>query len=176
MNSTSISLLNGGYFNYAAPEESKYDITDIARGLSHTARFSGQTVRPYYVAQHCYLVSKMVEPEHALAALLHDGAESFMADVPSPLKRMLPGYIELEHRAEADMCKRFGVQFPFHPSIKEADIRVFLAERRDMQPCVKEKCYEGYEPYEKNIIAWDSHMSYIYFMRRFDELTKGRKK
>lgn len=172
MNSTSISLLNGGHFDYAAPERSVYDIRDIARGLSHTARFSGQTERPYYVAQHSVLVSRMVPPEHALAGLLHDAVESFMADVPSPLKRMLPGYIELEHRAEADMCKRFGMKFPFHHSIKEADIRVFLAERRDMQPCVKEICYEGYKPYANKIIAWDSHMSYIYFLRRFKELTK----
>lgn len=176
MNSKSISLLNGGHFNYERPEESVYDITDIARGLSHTARFSGQTNRVYTVAQHSVLVSKMVPEEHALAGLLHDSVEAFMADVPSPLKRMLPGYVELEHRAEADLCKRFGVKFPFHPSIKEADIRVFLAERRDMQPCVKEKCYEGYEPYPNTIYAWDSHMSYIYFIRRFEELTKGRKK
>jgi 5'-deoxynucleotidase YfbR-like HD superfamily hydrolase len=172
MNSTSISLLKGGFFDYQNPERSQYGIEDIARGLSHTARFSGQTDRVYTVAQHCVLVSKLVPPEHALEGLLHDGVEAFMADVPSPLKRMLPGYIELEHRAEADMCKRFGMKFPFHPSIKEADIRVFLAERRDMQPCVKEVCYEGYQPYPNRIIAWDSHMSYIYFMRRFKELTK----
>lgn len=167
-----ISLLNGGYFDYEEPEKSMYTIEDIARGLSHTARFSGQTDRPYYVSQHSVLVSNLVPPEHALEGLLHDGTEAFLCDVPSPLKRMLPGYIELEKRAEADMCKRFGMKFPFHPSIKEADIRVFLAERRDMQPCVKEVCYEGYEPYRNKIIAWDSHMSYIYFMRRFKELTK----
>lgn len=175
MNSTSISLLKGGFFDYKSPERSQYTIEDIARGLSHTARFSGQTDRVYTVAQHCVLVSKLVPFEHALEGLLHDGVEAFMADVPSPLKRMLPGYIELEHRAEADMCKRFGIKFPFHPSIKEADIRVFLAERRDMQPCVKEICYEGYEPCTNKIIAWDSHMSYIYFMRRFEELIKEKK-
>lgn len=172
MNSTSISLLNGGFFDYEAPERSVYDIRDIARGLSHTARFSGQTDRAYYVAQHSVLVSRVVPEEHALAGLLHDAVEAFMADVPSPLKRMLPGYIELEKRAEADLCKRFGVKFPLHPCIKEADIKVFLAERRDMQPCVKEICYEGYQPYRNKIIAWDSHMSYIYFMRRYEELTK----
>lgn len=175
MNSTSISLLNGGFFDYTAPERSQYTIEDVARGLSHTARFSGQTKRSYFVAQHSVLVSQMVPEEHALAALLHDGTEAFLCDIPKPLKNLLPGYVELEKRAEADLCKRFGVKFPLHPCVKEADIRVFVAERRDMQPCVEEKCYEGYEPYEKNIIAWDSHMSYIYFMRRFDELTKGRK-
>lgn len=174
MNSTSISLLNGGHFDYESPERSVYTIEDIARGLSHTARFSGQTDRVYTVAQHSVLVSKMVPPEHALEGLMHDAVESFLCDIPSPLKRMLPGYIELEKRAESDMCKRFGMKFPFHPSIKEADIRVFLAERRDMQPCVKEVCYEGYEPYANKIIAWDSHMSYIYFLRRFNEL-KGNK-
>lgn len=172
MNSTSISLLHGGFFDYNEPERSQYTIEDIARGLSHTARFSGQTERPYYVSQHSVLVSKMVPAEHALAGLLHDATESFMADIPSPLKRMLPGYKELELRAEADLCKRFGVQFPLHPSIKEADIRVFLAERRDMQPDVKEVCYEGYEPCENHIYPWDSKMAYTFFMRRFKELSK----
>lgn len=172
MNSTSISLLHGGYFDYECPERSVYDITDIARGLSHTARFSGQTDRAYTVAQHSVLVSKMVPHEHALAGLLHDAVEAFMADIPSPLKRMLPGYKELELRAEADLCKRFGVKFPLHPSIKEADIRVFLAERRDMQPEVKEKCYPGYEPCENHIYPWDSRMAYAFFMRRFEELRK----
>jgi hypothetical protein len=172
MSDFKISLLNGGHFDFLEPEKSVYAVEDIARGLSHTARFSGQTQRPYYVSQHSIIVSKIVPEEFALEGLMHDAMESFMADIPSPLKKLLPGYIELEKRAEADMCKRFGMKFPFHPSIKEADIRVFLAERRDMQPCVTEKCYEGYEAYPNKIIAWDSHMSYIYFMRRFKELTK----
>lgn len=167
-----ISLLNGGYFDYAEPEKSVYDITDVARGLSHTARFSGQTDRPYNVAQHSVIVSRMVPHEHALAGLLHDAQESFMADVPSPLKRMLPGYKELELRAEADLCKRFGVKFPLHSCIKEADIRLFLAERRDMQPEVKEECYPGYEPYPDPVYPWDSRMAYTLFLRRFQELTK----
>lgn len=172
MNSTSISLYKGGFFDYERPERSSYTIEDVARGLSHTARFSGQTDRAYTVAQHSVLVSRMVPAEHALAGLLHDAVEAFMADMPSPLKRMLPGYKELELRAEEDLCKRFGVQFPLHPSIKDADIRLFLAERRDMQPEVKEVCYEGYEPYHQRIIAWDSRMAYTFFMRRFEELTK----
>jgi 5'-deoxynucleotidase YfbR-like HD superfamily hydrolase len=172
MSNFKISLLNGGHFDFLEPEKSVYGVEDIARGLSHTARFSGQTHRPYYVSQHSIIVSKVVPEEFALEGLMHDAMESFMTDIPSPLKRLLPGYIELEKRAEADMCKRFGMKFPFHPSIKEADIKVFLAERRDMQPCVTEVCYEGYEPYPNKIIAWDSHMSYIYFMRRFKELTK----
>lgn len=172
MNSTSISLLHGGFFDYANPELSQYTVEDIARGLSHTARFSGQTDRAYSVAQHSVLVSRVVPAEHALAGLLHDAVEAFMADIPSPLKRMLPGYKELELRAEADLCKRFGVKFPLHPSIKEADIRVFLAERRDMQPKVKEVCYPGYEPCPNHIYPWDSRMAYAFFMRRFEELRK----
>lgn len=175
MNNTSISLLNGGFFDYETPERSEYSVKDIALGLSHTARFSGQTDRPYYVAQHCVLVSKMVDPQHSLAALLHDATEAFMADIPSPLKKLLPGYVELEKRAEADMCKRFGVAFPFHPSIKEADNLIFEVERRDMQPKIYEqeqhmthKVVQGMN----RIIAWDARTSYLNYLRRFEELTK----
>lgn len=175
MSESTIQLLNGGFFDFIEPARSVYTVQDIARGLSHTARFSGQTDRPYYVGQHCVLVSKMVDAEHALAALIHDGCEAFMADIPSPLKKLLPDYVELEKRAEADMCKRFGVKFPFHPSIKEADNLIFEIERRDMQPKIYVQGHHKehkFVPGMNRIIAWDARTSYLNYLKRFEELTK----
>jgi hypothetical protein len=173
VNSTSINLISGGHFDYAIPESSVYDVKDIALSLSHTARFSGQTDRPYYVAQHSVLVSKIVPPEHALAGLFHDGTEAFLCDVPKPLKNLLPDYVLLEKRAEADLCKRFGIKFPLHPCVKEADNIAFVTERRDMQPGVPlNERYAGIEPLPTHIIAWDSRTCYLNFLRRFEELTK----
>jgi hypothetical protein len=173
VNSTSISLLHGGHFDYANPESSVYDIKDIALGLSHTARFSGQTNRAYTVAQHSVLVSKIVPTEHALAALLHDATEAFMADIPKPLKNLLPEYVEMEKRAEADLCMRFGISYPLHSGIKFADNIAFVTERRDLQPGVPvDERFKGIEPLAAIIYPWDARTSYLNFMRRFEELTK----
>ncbi len=46
-----VLLARGGTFNYLEPETSRYDIFDIAHGLSNTCRFGGQCRRFYYVAQ-----------------------------------------------------------------------------------------------------------------------------
>lgn len=173
MNNTSICLLNGGHFDYEDPEGSNYNIKDIARGLSHTARFSGQSDRPYYVGQHSIIVSKIVPEEHALAALLHDASECFMCDVPKPLKNLLPDYVKLEQVAEAAIFKKFGVPFPMHPCVKEADNRAFCTERRDLQPGVPlDEKYRHIEPLPNRIMAWDSRTCYLNFLRRFEELTK----
>jgi len=173
VNSTSISLLHGGHFDYASPESSLYDIKDIALGLSHTARFSGQTRTPYSVAQHSVLVSWLVPPEHALAGLLHDGTEAFLCDIPKPLKNLLPQYVEIEQQAEEDLCRRFNVKFPLHPCVKEADNIAFVTERRDMQPGVPmDNRFAGVEPHPSIIFPWEARVAYWNFMRRFKELTK----
>lgn len=173
MNPTSISLLHGGHFDYASPESSVYSIEDIALGLSHTARFSGQTNSPYSVAQHSVLVSRLVPPEHALAALLHDAAESFLCDIPKPLKNLLPQYVELEQRAEKDLCMRFGVKFPLHPCVKEADNKAFVTERRDLQPGIPmDSRFVGIVPLDEPVKAWDSKTAYMNFMRRWEEVRK----
>lgn len=173
MNSTSISLLHGGHFDYISPETSVYTVEDIARGLSHTARFSGQSDRPYYVGQHSVIVSKIVPPEHALAALMHDASECFMCDVPKPLKNLIPDYVVLEQRAEAAIFKKFGIPFPMHPCVKEADNIAFVTERRDMQPgVVVDEKYKNVRPLANNIYPWDSRTCYLNFLRRFEELTK----
>lgn len=173
MNNTSICLYKGGFFDYTNPEGSDYNIKDIALGLSHTARFSGQSDRPYYVGQHSVIVSKLVPPEHALAALLHDASEAFLCDIPKPLKNLIPEYVTLEQNAERAIFRKFGVPFPMHPCVKEADNIAFVTERRDMQPYIPiDEKYKDIIPMPNKIIAWDSRTCYLNFLRRFEELTK----
>jgi uncharacterized protein len=173
VSNATISLLKGGHFDFLEPEKSVFTIEDVARGLSNISRFSGHVDRPYTVSQHSVLVSKAVPPEHALAGLLHDAVESFLGDVAKPLKNLLPDYMALEEKCERVILKRFGVKFPLHPCVKEADNKLFVTERRDLQPGVAvDSKFAGITPLNNKIIAWDSHMSYIYFIRRFEELTK----
>src|SRR4051812_3817126 len=91
-----ISLLSGGRFNYNKPETSDVTIEDIASALSNVCRFSGHLPRFYSVAQHLVNTSRIVPAEFAFTGLMHDTAEAFTNDLPTPLKWALPIFKELE--------------------------------------------------------------------------------
>lgn len=96
------------------------DPVDIARSLSLQCRFGGQIVRFYSVAEHSLNVMTNVEKHVynlnrvdinnlALGALLHDASEAYMCDIPTPFKKLLPQYKELEAKVMAVIHKRFNV-------------------------------------------------------------------
>lgn len=89
----------GKVFEYLHTTEDQIDINDIAFGLSRESRFAGQTSHFYSVAQHSLAVARAVPLDYALEGLLHDAAEAYCKDLPSPLKALLPGYKEIELRA-----------------------------------------------------------------------------
>ncbi|MEM4379972.1 MAG: hypothetical protein QXL01_04720, partial [Thermoplasmatales archaeon] len=82
-----IETYSGKKFDYLA--QSELDIEDIAHALSNLCRFNGHTRVFYSVAEHSVNVSSMVPPELKIAALLHDAAEAYIGDVPSPLKQLI---------------------------------------------------------------------------------------
>lgn len=125
-----IMLASGKYFDFNDPENSDFDIEDIAHSLSHMCRYVGHTPYFYSVAEHSIHTSYMVPDEHKLQALLHDAAEAFIGDVSTPLKNLLPDYRRLEKRVERAVFRRLGVDYPFHSSVKEADKLMLLAEQK----------------------------------------------
>ena len=127
-----ILLVSGEYFDYENPEGLRFDVGDIARGLSHICRFAGQSPRFYSVAEHSVHVSRIVPPEQALAGLLHDAAEAFVGDMAKPLKVMCPDYQAVEKRVEKAVLAEFGIAMPLDPSIKEADIRMLATEQAQL--------------------------------------------
>ena len=91
-----IQTFSGGCFWPLDPRSSEVDIHDIAQSLAMTPRYRGHTVRFYSVAEHSVLVSRAVPPEYALWGLLHDAAEAYTADIPSPLKRSIAEWPTIE--------------------------------------------------------------------------------
>src|SRR5690606_10229613 len=107
------------------------------RGLATEARFAGQAAGPpYSVAEHSVHVSRLVPPELALAALLHDAHEAYIGDLSAPLKLALAALAgidavrEIEHRFDRAIGQRFDVALrPMHPAVKAADLAMLAAER-----------------------------------------------
>lgn len=61
-----------------------------------------------------------------LRALLHDASEAYMSDIPTPFKRLLPGYYDLEAKVMEVIHKRYGLKpDPLYDiMVKDADKKV----------------------------------------------------
>lgn len=179
-----IALLSGGRFNYNRPEDSDVSIEDIASALSNVCRFSGHLPRFYSVAQHCVNVSRLVPEEFAFTGLMHDTAEAFTNDLPTPLKWALPIFKELEVKIEAAMGKKFGFDFPYHPSIKEADTtmlileKFFVKEDNSVWPNYEQWTRQKIQPYRKlvDLASWQPRRAKREFLERFEELNNVKGK
>ena len=131
---------SGKDIDYANFTVSDVDLEDIAHGLSNTCRYGGQCSFFYSVAEHSILVSQVLKNHPALshltkAALLHDAAEAYIVDLPTPLKALCPGYKLIESKVERVMSKAFpSMQGVKHPAVKEADDLLYLIEREVLLP------------------------------------------
>lgn len=171
-NNPSILLHSGNYFYFRNPRESKFDISDIAAGLSKICRFNGQCREFYSVAQHSILVSQIVPEEHALAGLLHDAAEAFIGDMVAPLKGLLPEYKTIEREIEAAIFAHFGIETPLDPCIKAADLVLLKTEQRDlMNNSDAWQHISGVAPLSRIIVPLPPLHARIEFLERYVALT-----
>lgn len=120
-------------------ESSIVSLVDIAWGLANKCRYSGQTGEKYYsVAEHsvltAYLVVEMGYPEFAMEALLHDAAEAYMADIPSPLKQYFPEWNVMEDRILRHVFNKYNLDFPLPNAVKKADYAMLAKERQHLFP------------------------------------------
>lgn len=139
-----IQTYTGAQFVFAAPVPGAVSLEDIAHALAQTCRYGGHCYSFYSVAEHSVHVADRVEQrawslgltedkvyELARAALLHDAAEAYIGDFPSPLKRYLGAPVrELEARIMAAVDARFGIASwaRRHPLIHAIDMEMLLAE------------------------------------------------
>lgn len=135
-----MEIRNGVFFDVLNPDTSKIGITTIAHALSRQARFGGHPFRTISVAEHSYWASIMIDAgmivsRHEadlirLQALLHDATEAFLVDVPSPVKRLLPRYYEIEAGLARAIGDKFGVELEkLYFETKTVDARLCLTEK-----------------------------------------------
>lgn len=170
-----IALGSGGYFDFTKPDAKPILIDDIALGLSNTCRFGGQCKQFYSVAEHCWLMSYLVDEAHAWDALMHDAAEALIGDIPKPLKMLLPDYQRLEREVEAAIADQFSVSLPLPDAVKHADLAMLAAEQKHVMKNGDDwQSAGGVEPPQVTFEFWRPYMARYKFLKRFNELlTEG---
>lgn len=173
----SIQSRSGRYINFVAPDPSLFCINDIAHALSHTCRFGGHTRDFYSVAQHSVLASYLVPENDQFAALMHDAAEAYVGDVPTPLKQLLPEYKVIEKRIETCLFERFGLYDGIPLSVKKADLIMLATEQRDLMPHeIQESeqwaCIRDIQPARFRIRPQRPEDARKSFLERFERLYK----
>lgn len=141
---TIICTVSGREINYIAPDPEQINLDDLAMGLSRQPRYTGQTIWPYSVAQHCLLVAELVDEPHRLHALLHDAPEAYLCDVPSPAKEAMrviamhahlpSGYDVIEQGLWKAICRRFGLDAELPAEVARADREALKVEAPRLQP------------------------------------------
>lgn len=192
-----LETVTGQLVDLADPNPATINIQDIAWGLSRMSRFCGQTVTeiPYNVAQHCLFVANEVEEmliyhgkidqikRLELLALLHDAAEAYTGDLPSPVKH-LPELrqviVGIEKNLMSAIYIRLNIAGPTEEEealIKNADriaqkieAHAFMPSRGRHWENLPEVTLERLQKFSPPL---DSLTSYKLFMDKFNSLTKS---
>lgn len=121
------------------PQPEQIDLADVAVALCRIPRFGGHTSVPYSVAQHSLVVAAILQAQGCpaqvvLQGILHDAPEAYLGDMPTPLKRLLKDYREVEERVWQTVALRFGMPGTLAPEVKQADQLALNAEAHLLLP------------------------------------------
>ncbi len=141
-----ITTYTGIRFFPTAPEIDKIEIRDIAHSLALMCRGNGHVSTFFSIAQHCILccreaICRGYDEHLALICLLHDAAESYLADVPRPLKNEIPSYNKYERAILNLIYEKYLGSLPTEDELKTVrsidddmlyfDLAVLLKEAPD---------------------------------------------
>lgn len=160
------STAHGRQFWPLDPRPEDINLDDMARALSMQCRWGGHVRRFFSVAQHCVMVSEHC-PDYPLRGFLHDAAEAYLVDVPSPIKKHLHGYEEIEARLLRAIGARFCIsdldQMPERVHVEDG--RALATEHRDVRtPC--DFWSPNIRPWHEPIFAMSQPMAERAFLQR----------
>ena len=161
---------SGRTINLLDPQPESIHILDIAAGLANECRFAGQCPRFYSVAQHSVLASQIVRHGLAMQALLHDAAEAYLKDIPSPLKALLPEYRAIEDRLSRVIRRRYGLPEDLAEEVEAADLQLLATEARDLIHGPTWPELAGVRPLDRQITAINASSARTSFIIRFTQL------
>lgn len=166
-------------------EEHDYSIQDIAHALASRVRWTGHVKRVngrfISIGQHCCIVHDIVArmpgstASKRKQALIHDAAEAYMPDFPSPLKWWMRSkgndeLFKLENRVDEAICKRFNIQYPWDKEIKAADMIALATENRDFMPDGSVERNFMPPPMRNKIVLWGPERTNKEFLKRWEAL------
>ena len=178
-----LQTVSGRWVNPFDPDPDQIELGDISRALANQCRFGGHCRTFYSVAQHCVIVSELIEAqggsaEDALAALMHDAAEAYLGDLPHPIKhrsRLGAAFREAEQPLERTIRNRFAIANSsaaikvIDRALLATERRAFSAERWDWPELA------GVEPLDLKLEAWSPDDAAEAFLARFEELDARRR-
>lgn len=129
VNAGFIEIGRGQFFNLLVPDPAGIHPTDVGQSLGNQCRFTGFTRRFYSVAEHSVILSHLVDPEHAKAALIHDAPEAYVKDTARPLKKAYPITATFEDPIWAVMAPAWGVDLKLPDQVVEYDMRICSNEK-----------------------------------------------
>ena len=199
-----LETVTGQLIDIKNPDAATINIEDISWGLSRMPRFCGQTVTaiPYNVAQHSLFVANEVENiinqewsknltscemkdknDIILKALLHDAAEAYTGDLPSPVKHLpelRPVIISIEANLMNAIYTSLGISALSEYEeevIKRADriaqkieAHAFMPSRGRHWENLPTVSLERLQQFSRPL---DSLTSYKLFIDKFNSLHKG---
>lgn len=181
-----VQTYSGHKFWPLDPHPEEIHLVDIAHQLSLKCRFNGAVRELYSVAEHSVRVSYVVETlgggvDDQLCAMFHDAGETWLPDVPRPIKRgggnLGPMLQEVEKQVLRQVARRFDLPWPFSPTIKQADNIMLATEARDlMDQKIIHEWYLPEEPIVDEIVPMTSTDAEDWFLARYDALMSRRNK
>ena len=131
---------SGKRMNFDYPHPSMIDKKTIAHHLARINRWGGNTETSYSVAQHSMIVAQAISnPQWRIYGLLHDGAEAYIGDIPTPFKRFLENsgaqILQLENQILSAIWHHFKLTTPskeIASAVHRADQKALATEYRDV--------------------------------------------
>ena len=171
-----IQTYSGHVFSLEPFDAEAIHIEDIAHALSMLCRFNGQCRRFYSVAEHSVHVSLEIAPHLAQLGLMHDAAEAYLGDVPTPLKKKLPAFSDAENHLMQLIAQRFCFTLPEEgeedeKELKRADLQL-LSDEKQVLMGPEPKPWPGLPVPRRveRIIGWSPDEAKKRFLERFQDL------
>jgi uncharacterized protein len=156
-----IETYTGRAFFPLAPRVEDVTVIDVAHHLSNQNRYSGATEFYYSTAQHCCLLYDYVEqvlkgsPLDCFQILHHDDAETYLVDMPRPVKQHMPQFRIWDRNIQ--MCVRSAIgigDVPIPPWQDDLDSRIIVDERAQVMSESDNDWQHDLEPLGIEIKPW----------------------
>lgn len=179
----SIELSDGSLFYPLTQKE--FTIHTIAHSGAMACRFGGQCREFFSVCQHEVLVSYIMEHQggQPMEGLLHDASESFVLDMATPIKRILPDYTNLENSLLKRIRGYYGLPLDKTDACDRADKIALFLEAYELLPSqgttlsdtlkLRDLAFDLRPKFAHLLTPLDWRAAKYQFLKRYKELTSG---